>query len=237
MFKRFTERARRVVVLSQEEARALNHNHIGTEHLLLGLLRDGEGVACRVLTSLGISLEAARREVTGMAGPGRADQAPTGNIPFTSRAKKVLELSLRESLQLGHEYIGGVHILLGLLREGKGLGVQVLVKLGANLDRVRQEVIGAVEAAPEPEMARVASRHEPPWAASLHSRAGDIAKRLTSIEGRLAAMETAMTTVKGLLTAIERRLAGEPPGVGGPPDPGGTSADSDPNGSDLEGEP
>jgi ATP-dependent Clp protease ATP-binding subunit ClpC len=139
MFERFTDRARRVVVLAQEEARMLNHNYIGTEHILLGLIHEGEGVAAKALESLGISLEAVRSQVEEIIGQGQA--APTGHIPFTPRAKKVLELSLREALQLGHNYIGTEHILLGLIREGEGVAAQVLQKLGADLNRVRQQVI------------------------------------------------------------------------------------------------
>ena len=139
MFERFTERARQVVVLAQEEARMLNHNYIGTEHILLGLIHEGDGVAARTLESLGISLDAVRQQVEEIIG--RGQQAPSGHIPFTPRAKKVLELSLRESLQLGHNYIGTEHILLGLIREGDGVAAQVLVKLGADLNRVRQQVI------------------------------------------------------------------------------------------------
>ena len=138
MFERFTDGARRVVVLAQEEARVLNHNYIGTEHVLLGLIREGEGVAGKALESLGISLEAVRQQVEEIIGQGQ--QAPSGHIPFTPRAKKVLELSLREALQLGHNYIGTEHILLGLIREGEGVAAQVLVKLGADLNRVRQQV-------------------------------------------------------------------------------------------------
>ena len=139
MFERFTDRARRVVVLAQEEARMLNHNYIGTEHILLGLIHEGEGVAAKGLEALGISLEGVRAQVEEIIGQGQ--QAPSGHIPFTPRAKKVLELSLREALQLGHNYIGTEHILLGLIREGEGVAAQVLVKLGADLNRVRQQVI------------------------------------------------------------------------------------------------
>jgi ATP-dependent Clp protease ATP-binding subunit ClpC len=153
VFERFTDRARRVVVLAQEEARLLNHNYIGTEHILLGLIHEGEGVAAKALESLGISLEAVRAQVEEIIGHGGS--APSGHIPFTPRAKKVLELSLREALQLGHNYIGTEHILLGLIREGEGVAAQVLVKLGADLSRVRQQVIqllsgyaGGKEAAP-----------------------------------------------------------------------------------------
>jgi hypothetical protein len=162
MFERFTERARRVVVLAQEEARMLNHNYIGTEHLLLGLLREGEGVAAGALTSMGIELEAVRSQVEEIIGQGGA--APAGHIPFTPRAKKVLELSLREARQLGHNYIGTEHILLGLVREGEGVAAQVLVKFGAEMNPVRQQVvrllttfagevpIGAGEAPSDPEL-------------------------------------------------------------------------------------
>ena len=139
MFERFTDRARRVVVLAQEEARLLNHSYIGTEHILLGLIHEGEGVAAKALESLNISLEAVRAQVEEIIGQGGS--SPSGHIPFTPRSKKVLELSLREALQLGHNYIGTEHILLGLIREGEGVAAQVLVKLGADLSRVRQQVI------------------------------------------------------------------------------------------------
>src|SRR3954465_13358581 len=139
MFERFTDRARRVVVLAQEEARMLNHNYIGTEHILLGLIHEGEGVAAKALESLGISLEGVRSQVEEIIGQGQ--RAISGHIPFPPRAKKVVELSLREALQLGHNYIGTEHILLGLSGEGEGVAAQVLVKLGAELTRVRQQVI------------------------------------------------------------------------------------------------
>ena len=147
MFERFTDRARRVVVLAQDEARMLNHNYIGTEHLLLGLIREGEGVAALALDALGISLEDARRDTEEIIGQGQA--APTGHIPFTPRAKKVLELSLREALQLGHNYIGTEHILLGLIREGEGVAAQVLQKLGADLARVREAVVELIPGSSE----------------------------------------------------------------------------------------
>ena len=139
MFERFTDRARRVVTLAQEEAKELNHGYIGTEHILLGMIQEGEGVAAKALESLGISLEAVREQVEEIIG--RGSQQPTGHIPFTPRAKKVLDLSLREAKQLRHNYIGTEHILLGLIREGEGVAAQVLVKLGADLNRVRQQVI------------------------------------------------------------------------------------------------
>ena len=139
MFDRFTDRARRVIVLAQDEARMLNHNYIGTEHILLGLIHEGEGVAAKALEALGISLEAVREQVEEIIGQGQ--QAPTGHIPFTPRAKKVLELSMREALQINHPYIGTEHILLGLIREGEGVAAQVLIKLGADLNRVRNQVL------------------------------------------------------------------------------------------------
>jgi ATP-dependent Clp protease ATP-binding subunit ClpC len=181
MFERFTDRARRVVVLAQEEARALDHGYIGTEHLLLGLIHEGEGVAAKVLTALGINLDAVRDGVKTVIG--RGQHPPAGHIPFTPRAKKVLELSLRESTQLGHNYIGTEHILLGLVREGEGVAAQVLVNLGADLSRVRQQVIqllhgGAGEGAS--------------WRARQTARAGvidDVVARLETLDQRLAAIE------------------------------------------------
>ncbi|MDO4911614.1 MAG: ATP-dependent Clp protease ATP-binding subunit [Corynebacterium sp.] len=139
MFERFTDRARRVIVLAQEEARLLNHNYIGTEHLLLGLIHEGEGVAAKALEQMGISLEAVRKEVEETIGHGSGPS--NGHIPFTPRAKKVLELSMREGLQMGHKYIGTEFLLLGLVREGEGVAAQVLIKLGADLPRVRQQVM------------------------------------------------------------------------------------------------
>jgi ATP-dependent Clp protease ATP-binding subunit ClpC len=181
MFERFTDRARRVVVLAQEEARMLNHNYIGTEHILLGLIHEGEGVAAKALESLGISLEAVRQQVEEIIGQGQ--QAPSGHIPFTPRAKKVLELSLREALQLGHQYIGTEHILLGLIREGEGVAAQVLVKLGADLDRVRQQVIQLLHGHRGEELGGSAAapreRGLPP----------EIAARLDAIDARLSAVE------------------------------------------------
>src|SRR6202142_2244730 len=139
VFERFTDRARRVLVLAQEEARLLNHSFIGTEHILLGLIHEGEGVAAKALEQLGVSLEAVREKVEETIG--LSGTAPTGSPPFTPRAKKVLELSLREALQLGHNYIGTEHMLLGLVREGDGVAAQVLNDLGADMARVRTQVI------------------------------------------------------------------------------------------------
>ncbi|HET6662794.1 MAG TPA: Clp protease N-terminal domain-containing protein [Acidimicrobiales bacterium] len=157
MFERFSDRARRVIVLSQEEARLLNHNYIGTEHILLGLIAETEGVAARALVSLGVKLDTVRHEVEEIIGQGGSP--PSGHIPFTPRAKEVLELSLREAMQLGHNYIGTEHILLGLVREGEGVACQVLVKLGASLPKVRARVVrlldeggGEATAAPVPRL-------------------------------------------------------------------------------------
>ena len=157
MFERFTDRARRVVILAREEARLPNHNYIGTEHILLGLIHEHEGVAAKALESLDISLESVRAQVEEIIGPGGKE--PRGHIPFTPRAKKVLELSLREALKLGHNYIGTEHILLGLLREGDGVAAQVLVKLGADLARVREQVIQLLAA--HEEVSAPAWSHEP----------------------------------------------------------------------------
>ena len=192
MFERFTDRARRVVVLAQEEARMLNHNYIGTEHILLGLIHEGEGVAAKALESLGISLEAVRQQVEEIIGQGQ--QAPSGHIPFTPRAKKVLELSLREALQLGHNYIGTEHILLGLIREGEGVAAQVLVRLGADLNRVRRQVIQLLHGRPSGELyaeaglaPRPAGGGERRLLAALQARVKAIESRLPVIEQRLGA--------------------------------------------------
>jgi ATP-dependent Clp protease ATP-binding subunit ClpA len=189
MFERFTDRARRVVVLAQNEARRLNHNHIGTEHLLLGLIHEGEGVAAASLESLGINLEAVRQQIEGIIGQGRA--APTGALPYTPRAKKVLELSLREALQLGHNHIGTEHLLLGLIREGTGAAAQVLVRLGADLARVREQVIQMLEDAQgeeEPGSPHAAKGLGP---AALKQRGllAEVLSRVESIDSRLAAVE------------------------------------------------
>jgi Clp amino terminal domain, pathogenicity island component/UvrB/uvrC motif len=176
MLERFTDRARQVVVLAQEEARRLDHNYIGTEHILLGLIREGDGVAARALESLVISLDAVRQQVEEIIG--RGQQAPSGHIPFTPRAKKVLELSLRESKQLGHNYIGTEHILLGLIREGDGVAAQVLVRLGADLNRVRQQVI---------QLLHGRSAEEP--GPGVKVRLEMVEQQLTAIEGQLAAIE------------------------------------------------
>jgi ATP-dependent Clp protease ATP-binding subunit ClpA len=185
MFERFTDRARRVVVLAQEEARMLNHNYIGTEHLLLGLIHEGQGVAAQALEAMGISLEAVREQVERIIGQGK--EPASGHIPFTPRAKRVLELSLRESGQLGHDYVGTEHILLALIREGQGVAAQVLVALGADLNRVRQQVIKLLQG--HPGEGTVSGRG--PWK-TRGTRTGamdDVLARIDSVDQRLAAIE------------------------------------------------
>jgi transposase len=188
MFERFTDRARRVVVLAQQEARRLDHNCIGTEHILLGLIHEGEGVAAKALESLGISLDAVRQEVEEIIE--RGQEAPSGHIPFTPRAKKVLELTQREALHLGHNYIGTEHILLGLIREGDGVAAQVLVKLGADLNRVRQQVIQLLHG------------HQAKEPVSAGSAAPEL-RLLPAVQARLEAVEQR-------LTAIEQRVGTGP---------------------------
>ena len=179
MFERFTDRARRVVVLAQEEARLLNHNYIGTEHILLGLLRESDGVAARVLERAGVSTGAVRDKVTAIIGEGASDIPATGHIPFTPRSKKVLELSLREALQLGHNYIGTEHILLGLVREGEGVAAQVLVNLGLELSWVRQSVIAELSRLTPPGHMRVTPVHRTPETPAA-VKAGVQARRLAA---------------------------------------------------------
>ena len=183
MFERFTDRARRVVVLAQDEARLLDHNYIGTEHLLLGLLQEGQGVAARALEALGVDLAGVRSRVQEIIGRGQHEQ--TGHIPFTPRAKTVLELALREARDLGHEYIGTEHILLGLVREGQGVAAQVLVALGAGEAQVREKVTELVgrpgpRPAGQPGGMRVTGSPLP---------IQEIVTRLDAIDRRLAAIE------------------------------------------------
>ena len=217
MFERFTDRARRVVVLAQEEARALGHNYIGTEHILLGILRESDGVGARALESVGISLEAVREQVEEMIGQGDPSELP-GHIPFTPRAKKVLELSLREALQLGHNYIGTEHILLGLIREGEGVAAQVLVKLGADLNRMRQQVIQLLHgyegkepgSAGEPEHEESA-RH-PTAQAAMEARIVRSARvfsqaQMDSVMGRIGEVVSRLDVIAERLAAIEGHLA------------------------------
>ena len=178
MFQRFTDRARRVVVLAQHEARTLDHGYIGTEHILLGLIDEGQGVAATALTSMGISLDEMRQAVQDTIGRGAEPLPESGHIPFTPRAKKVLELSLRESQQLGHTYIGTEHILLALIRE-EGVGAQLLAGAGVDLDRARQQVIELLHGHREAGVAAV------PAAAA----ADELLGRLTSFVTRLNAIE------------------------------------------------
>ena len=191
MFERFTDRARRVVVLAQDEARRLNHDYIGTEHLLLGLVQEGEGVAAQALEALGIGLDAVRHQVEEIVGRGK--DTPGGHIPFTPRAKKVLELSLREALQLGHDYIGTEHILLGLIREGEGVAAQVLVALGADLNLVRQQVVQLLHSHQVEGDERLSTARLAGPSAHLElivtQRAEAIIGRLDAIDARLAAIE------------------------------------------------
>jgi Clp amino terminal domain, pathogenicity island component/UvrB/uvrC motif len=186
MFERFTDRARRVVVLAQEEARMLDHSYIGTEHILLALIREGGGVAAQALQPLGITEEAARQQVEEIIGQGQ--QAPSGHIPFTPRAKKVLQLSMREAIALGHGYIGTEHILLGLIREGDGVAAQVLNRLGAEPDRVRQRVIQLVSARrvqQEPGTGRATGRGKRKLLSELRDRFDSLDWRLSVLEQRV----------------------------------------------------
>jgi ATP-dependent Clp protease ATP-binding subunit ClpC len=191
MFERFTDQARRVVVLAQEEARLLDHGYIGTEHILLGLLAEGEGLAAQALASLDIGLDAAREQVAEIIGPGTGQ--PSGHIPFTPRTKKVLELALREAQRLGDSYIGTEHVLLGMAREGEGVGVQVMDRLGAGKDRVLAQVLATKRAAPGEELPPVAIGRQMPierpvGIRSIVSRLDEIAERLSAIEALLAEM-------------------------------------------------
>ena len=222
MFERFTDRARRVVVLAQEEARMLNHNYIGTEHILLGLIHEGEGVAAKALESLGISLEGVRSQVEEIIGQGQ--QAPSGHIPFTPRAKKVLELSLREALQLGHNYIGTEHILLGLIREGEGVAAQVLVKLGADLNRVRQQVIQLLSGyqGKEPAEAGTGGRGGEAGTPSTSLVLDQFGRNLTqaaAMEGKLDPVIGREKEIERVMQVLSRRTKNNPvligePGVG-----------------------
>jgi len=216
MFERFTDRARRVVVLAQEEARMLNHNYIGTEHILLGLIHEGEGVAAKALEALNISLEAVRSQVEEIIGQGQ--QAPSGHIPFTPRAKKVLELSLREALQLGHNYIGTEHILLGLIREGEGVAAQVLVKLGADLGRVRNQVIQLLSGYQGKEPANAGPAEGTPSTSLVLDQFG---RNLTQAarEGKLDPVIGREKEIERVMQVLSRRTKNNPvligePGVG-----------------------
>jgi ATP-dependent Clp protease ATP-binding subunit ClpC len=187
MFERFTDRARRVVVLAQEEARTLHHDYIGTEHILLALIREGDGVAAQALESLGITEEAARQQVEEIIGRGQQDP-PRGHIPFTPRAKKTLQLSMREAIALGHAYIGTEHILLGLIRLGEGPATQVLNGLGVDPNRVRQQVIQLVSARrvqEEPGTAGAPGRGKRKLLSELRGRLDSLDWRLSVLEQRV----------------------------------------------------
>jgi ATP-dependent Clp protease ATP-binding subunit ClpC len=189
MFERFTDRARRVVVLAQEESQRLSHNYIGTEHLLLGLLAERDGVAARALESLNVTLTAAREQVEEIIGLG--DQKPHGHIPFTPRAKKILELSLREALTTGSEVIDTQHLLLGLIDEGDGVGAQILQRLDATAQAVRETVARLINA--EPEAAEVTGPGAEP--------------RAVSVSRQVRIRVDALTEVRDLLLSMDRRLS------------------------------
>lgn len=221
MFDRFTDRARRVIVLAQDEARMLNHNYIGTEHLLLGLIHEGEGVAAKALESLGLSLESVRQQVEEIIGQGQ--QAPTGHIPFTPRAKKVLELSMREALQLNHPYIGTEHILLGLIREGEGVAAQVLIKLGADLNRVRNQVLQLLSGFQGEKASMSGAPEQGPQAPGGGSQTilDQFGRNLTQAarENKLDPVIGRHTEIERVMTVLSRRTKNNPvligePGVG-----------------------
>ena len=239
MFERFSDEARRAVVLAQQEARRLNHDYIGTEHILLGLLHDGENVAAQALQGRGITLEAVRQQVEEIIGRGTGH---SGQIPFTPRAKRVLELSLREAIHFHHDYIGPEHLLLGLLREGEGVAVQAIVRLGTDLNRLRLQVIqllgqeGEAEGGP---------------AAESEMREGARSRTAVAREFWLTEMQDALAKIADRLTAIERHLgittrpveSSDPPGQepdhppGQEPDnPPGQEPDDPPGGSEAVGD-
>jgi len=217
LFEKFTDKARRVVVLAQEEAKLLNHNYIGTEHILLGLIHEGEGVAAKALEALGINLEQVREQVQDIIGQGQ--QAPSGHIPFTPRAKKVLELSLREALQLGHSYIGTEHLLLGLIREGEGVAAQVLTKLGADTNKVRQQVIQLLSGYQGKEAVSVGGETQPQAKGS--QILDQYGRNLThaAAEGKLDPVVGREREIERVMQILSRRTKNNPiligePGVG-----------------------
>ncbi|WP_345600659.1 Clp protease N-terminal domain-containing protein, partial [Saccharopolyspora rosea] len=210
MFERFTDRARRVVVLAQEEARGFGHNYIGTEHVLLGLLQEGEGVAARALESLGIGSEGVRRKVEEIIG--RGQQTPEGNIPFTPRAKKVLELSLREALQLGHDHIGTEHVLLGLIREGEGVATRVLDVLGADADGIRREVLRMISASGEEEPAAAGARSESATSTTLDQFGQNLTRRAR--EGELDPVIGREGEIERIMQVLSRRTKNNPVLIG-----------------------
>ena len=211
MFERFTNQSRYAIVAAQEEARSLDHDYIGSEHLLLGLLREDQGTSARALASAGITLEAARHDVEALIG--RGERPPSGHIPFTRPAKKCLELSLREALQLGHRYIGTGHLLLGLMSQGDSAAVKVLGRLGADLDQLRARVIQELEDHPEnQDDLSYAARPEPlsprpvtlRWQPAIPALLDRIEERLTAIERHLG---------------IASEKAGDPGDAGAPGSP------------------
>jgi|SRR6185437_4043327 len=209
MFERFTARSRRAIVLAQEEARQLNHNYIGTEHLLLGLLADPEGDAARTLQSLNITLEAAREQVRDIIGEGVAPQS--GHIPFTPRAKKVLEMSLREALTLRSQSIGSVHLLLGLVAEGEGVGVTIIERLGVSPASVRERAVELGEREPDPA----------PGLPEVSLSAGPLRRSRLRVEG--------LSQIQDMLTVLDRRLARIEKHLGIAPDaPEDTAASGEP---------
>jgi ATP-dependent Clp protease ATP-binding subunit ClpC len=217
LFEKFTDKARRVVVLAQEEAKLLNHNYIGTEHILLGLIHEGEGVAAKALEALGINLEQVREQVQDIIGQGQ--QSPSGHIPFTPRAKKVLELSLREALQLGHSYIGTEHLLLGLIREGEGVAAQVLTKLGADTNKVRQQVIQLLSGYQGKEAVSVGGEVAPPQKGSqvLDQYGRNLSQ--AAAEGKLDPVVGREREIERVMQILSRRTKNNPiligePGVG-----------------------
>jgi ATP-dependent Clp protease ATP-binding subunit ClpA len=210
MFERFTDRARRVVVLAQEEARMLNHDRVGSEHLLLGLARERDGVAARALTSLGITEAAVRQRVEEVVGRGKRPP-PAAPIPFTSPAKKAMELSMREAMQLGHSYIGTEHLLLGLIRQGEGPATEALARLGAEPAAVRRQVIELLHGEGEgPGADRPALG--PGQAGGTHGQLSEVLGRLDALESRLSALELRVGTcpdVRALDTEIARARGGK----------------------------
>ncbi len=217
MFEKFTDKARRVVVLAQEEAKMLNHNYIGTEHLLLGLIHEGEGVAAKALEALGISLESVREQVQEIIGQGQTP--PTGHIPFTPRAKKVLELSLREALQLGHSYIGTEHLLLGLIREGEGVAAQVLTKLGADTNKVRQQVVQLLSGFENKETVNVGGENAAPQKGSQILDQFGTNLTQSAADGKLDPVIGREREIERVMQILSRRSKNNPvligePGVG-----------------------
>ena len=219
MFERFTDRARRVVILAQDEARAMNHNYVGTEHLLLGLIHEGEGIAAKALEQLGLTLDTARATVEEVIG--KSGEAPAGHIPFTARAKRVLELSLREALQLNHPYIGTEHILLGICREGEGVACQIMIKMGADLNRVRETVMALLSGFQQTKQAAMAGAPEKSPAQPGSKILDQFGRNLTAAarEGKLDPVVGRQKEIERVMTVLSRRTKNNPvligePGVG-----------------------